>query len=75
MSAEEPMVSLSWSDDRGKTWSNPLARSMGKIGEYGQKIIWNRLGSGKRRIFEIHFTDPAPFRITGAELGVSSGEH
>ena len=75
MSAEEPMISLRWSDDGAKTWSNELTRSMGKIGEYDTEMVWNRLGSGSNRIFEIHFTDPAPFRITGAELGISTGLH
>lgn len=41
----DDVMNLSWSDDGGFTYSNKLARSLGAIGEYGRRVIWNRLGS------------------------------
>ncbi len=65
----DPHVMIRWSNDRGKTWSNEIALSVGKLGEYGKRIIARRLGKcwgTIGRIFEISFTDPIPFRITDA---------
>jgi len=42
---EEDVMNLSWSDDGGYTYSNKLTRSLGGAGEYGRRVIWNRLGS------------------------------
>jgi len=44
VSADDGM-NLSWSDDGGFTYSNKLSRSLGAIGEYGRRVIWNRLGA------------------------------
>lgn len=40
----EPVVRLSFSDDGGRTFSNEISRSMGKIGEYNHRVIWRRQG-------------------------------
>jgi hypothetical protein len=64
----DPQVMLRWSDDGGKNWSSERWRSAGKIGEYNQRVRWNRLGSARRRAFEIVVTDPIPWRITGGYL-------
>lgn len=70
----QPKVMLRWSDDGGHTWSNEHWRSMGGVGEYGQRVIWRRLGmTGKLRdrVYELSGTDPVKIAITGAELQVS----
>jgi hypothetical protein len=67
----DPQVLLRWSDDGGHTWSNYHARSMGKIGEYGRRVIWRRLGMTMKlrdRVYEISGTDPVKVAIVGAEL-------
>jgi len=73
----DPQVILRWSDDGGHTWSNEHPRSMGMIGETGQRVIWRRLGMTEKlrdRVYEISGTDPVKVVITGAELD-SSGTH
>lgn len=70
----DPQVILRWSDDGGHTWSNEHWRSMGKIGEYGRRVIWRRLGAtGKLRdrVLEISGTDPVKIAIMGAELNIT----
>jgi hypothetical protein len=70
----DPAVMLRWSDDGGHTWSNEHWRSMGKIGEYGYRTIWRRLGMTEKirdRVYEVSGTDPVKIAIMGAELILS----
>ena len=70
----DPQVMLRWSDDAGHTWSNEHWKSMGKIGAYGTRTIWRRLGMTEKirdRIYEISATDPVKIAIVGAELFVT----
>lgn len=68
-----PMVSLRYSDDGGRTWSVEDWRSLGYIGEYGTVVIWNRLGASRRRVFEVCITDPVPSRFVSAYLKMGKG--
>jgi hypothetical protein len=64
----DPQAMLRWSRDGGKTWSNALWRTMGRIGEYARRCIWRRVGGGERMVFEVTITDPVKRNITGAYL-------
>jgi hypothetical protein len=64
----DPQAMLRWSRDGGKLWSNALWRTMGRIGEYGRRCIWRRVGGGERMVFEVTITDPVKRNITGAYL-------
>jgi hypothetical protein len=69
-----PEVMLRWSDDGGHTWSNEHWRTMGKIGEFGYRTIWRRLGMTTKirdRVYEVSGTDPVKLAIMGAELQAS----
>jgi hypothetical protein len=66
--AVDPQVMLRISNDGGRTWGAEMMRSAGKIGEYGKRVRWERMGSARRRVFEVTFTDPVPLRITNAFL-------
>lgn len=70
----DPQVMLRWSDDGGHTWSNEHMRSMGRIGRYGYRTIWRRLGMTTKlrdRVYEVSGTDPVKIAIMGAELQIS----
>jgi hypothetical protein len=48
--------------------------SIGKIGAYGQRAIWRRLGMTMKlrdRVYEVSGTDPVKLVIIGAELLLS----
>ena len=62
----DPQAMLSWSKDGGRTWSNEHWRSMGKIGEYGRRVIWRRLGQCFQIMFRLIITDPIKPVIFGA---------
>jgi hypothetical protein len=69
-----PQVMLRWSDDGGHTWSNEHWAEMGRIGEYGRRVFWRRLGMTLKlrdRVYEISGTDPVKIAIMGAELILS----
>ena len=71
---DDPVVMLRWSDDGGHSWSNTHNGAVGKIGEYGKRVIWRRLGITRKlrdRIYEISGTDPVDMAIMGAELSIS----
>ena len=68
---DDPQVMLRWSDDGGHTWSNEHWTSMGKIGEYGRRTIWRRLGMTTKlrdRVYEVSGTDPVKIAVMGAQL-------
>jgi hypothetical protein len=69
-----PEAMLRWSDDGGHTWSNEHWAEMGRIGEYGRRVFWRRLGMTLKlrdRVYEVSGTDPVKIAIMGAELIVS----
>jgi len=66
-----PQVMLRWSDDGGHTWSNEHWKSMGRMGQYGYRTIWRRLGMTLKirdRVYEVSGTSPVKIAIMGAEL-------
>jgi hypothetical protein len=70
----DPQAMLRWSDDGGHTWSNEYWSSLGKIGAYGQRTFWRRLGMTLKlrdRVYEVSGTDPNKIAIMGAELIIS----
>lgn len=72
--SSDPQVMLRWSDDGGHTWSNEHWAKMGKIGEYGHRVFWRRLGMTLKlrdRVYELSGTDPVKIAIMGAEVLMS----
>ena len=71
---DDPETMLRWSDDGGHTWSNEHWTQMGRIGQYGYRAFWRRLGMTLKlrdRVYEVSGTDPVKIVITGANLLVS----
>jgi hypothetical protein len=69
-----PQLMLRWSDDGGHTWNGERTVSMGRIGQYGTRAIFRRLGMTLKlrdRVYEISGTDPVKVAIMGAELQIS----
>ena len=50
---DDPQVSLSWSDDKGVSYGNPVTQSLGKIGETLTVPMWNRLGQARDRVYKL----------------------
>ena len=69
-----PQLMLRWSDDGGHTWNGERMTSMGRVGQYGTRAIFRRLGMTLKlrdRVYEVSGTDPVKVAIMGAELQIS----
>lgn len=69
----DPQLWLRWSDDGGFTWSSTVTGSMGKVGQYGQRVNFNRLGMGRDRVFEVATTAKAKVVLQGAFIDAATG--
>lgn len=74
--ATDPQIRMDYSDD-GKTWSDEMFRSMGKIGQYMNRVIWSRLGRTPYfRIFRFQMSDqvkPVVIKLTARLKGGNRG--
>jgi hypothetical protein len=62
-----------YSNDGGHTWSNEKQRSIGAVGQYGQRVKIGPTGCGRNRVHEISITDPVKRAVFGASTRVSKG--
>lgn len=62
----EPRIMLQISKDGGHTWGAERWVSMGRIGEYTKRAIWNRLGQARDWTFRLRVSDPVKRVVLGA---------
>lgn len=72
-SNEAALITLRWSDDRGKTFGNGIEQSLGELGEYNKWAIWRKLGSARDRVFELSWSVPTETALNGAFVEVRPG--
>lgn len=63
---EPPQISLSWSDDRGVTFGNPVMQSLGNYGNFLAQPSWNRLGMARDRVFKLQWSASIKTALNGA---------
>ncbi len=63
---DDPQISLSWSDDKGRTYGNPVMQTLGQIGDYKAVPSWNRLGMARDRIFKLSWSSNVVTALNGA---------
>lgn len=68
----DPQLMLDWTDDGGNTYSSEVAESAGKIGDFGRRAIWSRLGQFHQRSMRVAISDPVRVGITGAVAEVET---
>ena len=66
--SRDPHVMLQYSDNSGKTWSNELWTSLGKVGQYSTRLSWRRLGSSRNRVYRLVITAPVKIALLGANI-------
>jgi hypothetical protein len=69
---KDPQAFLQWSDDGGRTWSNEYWGSLGKIGEYKDRLHWHRLGMSRDRVFRLTISDPVKIVLIDARADVQA---
>lgn len=71
----DPLVTMDYSDDGARTWSNSFQRSLGKIGEYMRRVSWRRLGRvPAHRVFRFVITDPVKVSLIKLEMVLDGGQ-
>ena len=64
-------VNLEISDDGGNTWMTLPPRELGRTGEYGHVVRWNRLGQARDRVYRASVDDAnVPLCVTDSVLRV-----
>lgn len=59
---------LRMSNDGGAVWGDWRRRSLGELGTQKQRILWNRCGSARDRVWHVRCTDDVPFSIVEARV-------
>lgn len=67
---DQPIVSLSWSDDAGRSYGNAVTQSLGNPGQYLTSIQWNRLGLARDRVYRLSWSAPMKTALQGVYLEV-----
>lgn len=67
----DPQVALYYSDDGGNTYGNAHTESIGKIGEYANRVKFDQLGEYRHRVYEVRISDPVPTTFIGAYAQIS----
>lgn len=60
-----PMVGLEISRDGGQTWGRQRWQSLGRIGQYDIRVMWQANGSGRKLAFRVTVTDSVYVRLMG----------
>lgn len=66
--AQESYAELSWSNDGGAQFGNPVLRSIGKVGERFPRLTWRQLGTARNRVWRLRYSGEAPFSVISAEV-------
>lgn len=64
----DPLVSFCVSTDGARTWSDWTTQSIGKVGQYRQKVEFRRLGVAEQMTFRLQISEPVKVAITGSYL-------
>lgn len=67
----DPQITLAWSDNGGRTFEGFISRSMGRMGNYIHRPIWDRLGDFPRaRVLRFEVTSPTDAVILKVEAEI-----
>jgi len=70
-----PMAEISWSDDGGVTWSNPVLRHLGREGRFTTliSVLGAGLSSSQGRKWRFRVSDPVPVTLMGGNMEAKAG--
>ncbi len=72
--AADPQLMMRYSDDRGRTWSDPETVSLGKTGEYFVSPQFTRLGMARDRVYELSWAENMKTALNGIYIEVEEAE-
>lgn len=65
-----PVMDLQVSKDAGHSFTPIGYSSVGKVGEYTQRVTWRRLGMARDWVLRLRITDPVKRVVTGASAEI-----
>jgi hypothetical protein len=65
---DNPQAVLKVSDDGGETFGNELLASIGRVGNFRQRVYWTRLSASWNPVFNVRFSSAVPIRLVDAFL-------
>lgn len=68
-----PVMDLQVSKDGGNSFYSVGYSSMGQVGKYTQRLIWNSLGAARDWVLKLVVSDPVKRVITGASCEMQGG--
>jgi hypothetical protein len=68
-----PVMMLDYSNDGGQTWTSLPNKSIGAIGRYDTRVVWNRLGSSRQRVYRASVSDPVKVNLTDTQIECRGG--
>lgn len=73
--APEPLqLALRWSDTRGRTWGNPVLRTVDQPGRFEAVATWWGLGTARDRVFELSWSSNKRTAVQGAYVELEPAE-
>lgn len=69
-----PVAELEYSKDGGNSFQSAGFASVGAIGKYTQRCIWNQLGAARDWVLRLTVSDPVQRVITGATAEIVGGD-
>lgn len=72
---QDPQIEIEWSDDGGVTWSGPLLRSLGRQGQWRQRVRVHRTGRTGPigRMWRVSTADAVDIALLGGFQVMESG--
>jgi len=71
VNVQNPQIMLRYSKDGGHTWSSEKWRSLGAMGEYSKRVVWNGLGIARDWVFEFKVTDDVKVSVIGGYADIT----
>jgi hypothetical protein len=62
------MISLRYSDTRGKSWGTPQQQTVGNTGQYNVQPSWSQLGTARDKVFELFWSINGEVVLQGCYL-------
>lgn len=62
----DPQIKLRYSNDAGRTFSDWMFEPLGKIGETDHRVVFRKLGIGRRRVWETECSENLQLTINAA---------
>lgn len=72
--SSQPLISMRYSDNYGKTWGNPRTYSLGATGEYNRSVLFTQLGQSRNRVYELFWETNTMTALNGGYIWLEPSE-